>query len=133
VNAIVLDTDTVSLYRKGRLPASQVRHVDGGAICLSFATVGELHKWAIVHGWGAATRGGFELWLDQVTILPYDPGVARTWGHIAAGAQLRGRRRPQNDTWIAACCIRSGLPLLTQNRRHFADFALHDGLVLLAP
>ena len=48
-----------------------------------------------------------------------------------AAAQRRGRPRPLNDSWIAACCIESGLPLLTLNRRDFADFAEHDGLVLL--
>jgi predicted nucleic acid-binding protein len=84
-----------------------------------------------VQRWGATTRGGFELWLNKVTVLPYDPTVARTWGAIAAGAQLSGRRRPENDTWVAACCIYAGLPLLTQNRRDFDDFAEHDGLVLL--
>jgi predicted nucleic acid-binding protein len=47
-------------------------------------------------------------------------------------AQRRGRPRPLNDTWIAACCIKGGLPLLTLNRRDFADFAEHDGLVLLS-
>jgi predicted nucleic acid-binding protein len=50
---------------------------------------------------------------------------------LTARAQLRGRRRPQNDTWIEACFIEAGLPLLTLNRRDFADFAEHDGLVLL--
>jgi predicted nucleic acid-binding protein len=35
------------------------------------------------------------------------------------------------DTWIAACCIESGLPLVTLNRRDFADFAAYDGLVIL--
>jgi predicted nucleic acid-binding protein len=53
--------------------------------------------------------------------------LPRQWG----GAQRRGRPRPVNDTWIAACCIEGGLPLLTLNRRDFADFAEHDGLVLL--
>jgi predicted nucleic acid-binding protein len=53
------------------------------------------------------------------------------WGALAAGAQSRGRPRPQNDTWIAACCIESGLPLVTRNRRDYHDFAEHEGLVLL--
>jgi predicted nucleic acid-binding protein len=57
--------------------------------------------------------------------------VARVWGTITVGAQLRGRSRPLNDSWIAACCIERGLPLLTLNRRDFADFAEHDGLVLI--
>jgi toxin FitB len=58
------------------------------------------------------------------------PG-GKVWGTITAGAQGRGRPRPLNDTWIAACCIEGGLPLLTLNRRDFADFAEHDGLLLL--
>jgi toxin FitB len=36
-----------------------------------------------------------------------------------------------HDTWIAACRVGGGLPLLTLNLRDFADFAEHDGLVLL--
>jgi toxin FitB len=78
---IVLDTDVVSLYRVGRLPA------------------------------GLA--------------------VAQVWGELTTAAQRRGRPRPLNDTWIAACCIEAGLPLLTLNRRDFVDFSEHDGLVLL--
>jgi predicted nucleic acid-binding protein len=46
-------------------------------------------------------------------------------------AQRRGRPRPLHDTWIAACCIEAGLPLLTLNHRDFADFAERHGLVLL--
>ena len=38
-----------------------------------------------------------------------------------------------HDTWIAACCLENGLPLLTFNRPDFADFAEHDGLLLLSP
>jgi predicted nucleic acid-binding protein len=57
--------------------------------------------------------------------------VAKVWAEITVGAQQRGRPRPLNDSWIAACCIDRGLPLLTLNRRDFADYAEHDALVLL--
>src|SRR5437879_1444633 len=46
--------------------------------------------------------------------------------------KTRGRPRPQNDMWIAACCIRHGLPLVTLNTKDFADFSRYDGLVLLS-
>ena len=57
-------------------------------------------------------------------------------GRLPAGAARQvaandRRPRPLNDTWIAACCIESRRALLTLNRRDFADFAEHDGLVLL--
>jgi toxin FitB len=128
---IVLDTDVVSLHRTGRLPARFGRHMVGNQLCIAFATAAELWKGALAARWGGARRGGLDLWLDQATILPGGLSVARTWGAIAATAQLRGRPRPPNDTCIAACCIESGLPLVTLNRRDFADFAEHDGLVLL--
>ena len=39
--------------------------------------------------------------------------------------------RPQNDTWIAACCLRYQVPLVTLNTAHFGDVAERHGLVLL--
>jgi len=57
--------------------------------------------------------------------------VATTWGELQARAQLRGRPRPVNDTWIAACCIVDALPLATFNVKDFADFVTYDGLQLV--
>jgi toxin FitB len=132
VTRIVLDTDVVSQYRAGRLPSSHSRHLVGRELCIAVTTAGELWKGALVARWGEVRRSGLELWLDQATVLPVGLEVAFVWGAITAGARRRGRPRPGNDTWIAACCIESGLPLLTLNLRHFADFAEHDGLRLLA-
>ncbi|MFE9917427.1 hypothetical protein ACFYPG_19955 [Micromonospora sp. NPDC005553] len=42
----------------------------------------------------------------------------------------RGRPRPTNDSWIAACCLVDRLPLATFNGKDFADFAEYDGLRL---
>jgi predicted nucleic acid-binding protein len=128
---IVLDTDVVSLYRVGRLPAGLAIRVATNELSIAFATAGELWKGALDRRWGGPRRGGLELWLDEILILPAGRQVAKIWGEIMAGAERRGRPRPLNDTWIAACCIEGGLPLLTLNRRDFADFAEHDGLVLL--
>ena len=59
--------------------------------------------------------------------------VARTWGEIVAYADKRGRPRPVNDSWIAACCLTYELPLATLNRGHFDDFVEFEGLRLLLP
>jgi predicted nucleic acid-binding protein len=53
------------------------------------------------------------------------------WGEIQAHARLRGRPRPINDSWIAACCIARELPLATLNIKDFEDFAEHEGLELV--
>lgn len=128
---IVLDTDVVSLYRAGRLPAGFARQVVTNDISIAFATAGELCKGALAKRWGGARRGGLDLWLAETKTVSADLAVAQVWGTLTTAAQRRGRPRPLQDTWIAACCIEAGLPLLTLNQRDFVDFAEHDGLVLL--
>ncbi len=129
---IVLDTGVVSQHRAGRLPPRLARLVAGNDLSIAFATAGELWKGARARRWGGARRGGLERFLDQALILPAALKVATVWGELAAGRSDGGRPRSHNDTWIAACCIEGGLPLLTLDHRDFADFAEHDGLVLLA-
>jgi toxin FitB len=68
---------------------------------------------------------------NRVVVLPYSPRVATIWGEIQAHAQLRGRPRPVNDSWIAACCLARELPLATLNTKDFVDYAEHEGLELL--
>jgi predicted nucleic acid-binding protein len=128
---VVLDTDAASLAHKGRLAPELTLPLDGKVTCVTFVTVGELHKWAEIRSWGRRTRDELEAWLGRVVKLPYAEDVARTWGGIAARAEQRGRKRPVNDTWVAACCLAFGAPLLTLNRKDFVDFAQYEGLVLL--
>ena len=61
----------------------------------------------------------------------YNEDVARSWGRISAAAIQRGRPRPANDTWIAACALTYDLPLATLNTKDFKDFADHDRLNLI--
>jgi hypothetical protein len=57
--------------------------------------------------------------------------AAELWGELVGQAQLRGRPRRQNHTWIAACCLRYRLPLVALNTAEFDDFAEYHGLMLL--
>jgi predicted nucleic acid-binding protein len=43
---------------------------------------------------------------------------------------LRDEDDPDRRT-IAACCLVYGLPLATLNTKDFADFAEHEGLILV--
>lgn len=128
---VVLDTDIASRFQKGPAPAWAIPHLLGARTWLTFVTVGELTKWMEVRRWGARRRGELDRWIAARPVLPYDRRIARAWGELAAAAQHRGRPRPQNDTWIAACCIHHGIPLMTGNAKDFRDFADHDGLLLL--
>lgn len=70
-------------------------------------------------------------WLEGKYVLHSNGDVARNWGVISAYASLRGRPRPTNDSWVAACCLAYDLPLATRNVKDYEDFVEHEGLVIL--
>ncbi|MCO1581236.1 type II toxin-antitoxin system VapC family toxin [Crossiella sp. SN42] len=129
---IILDTDVASLTLKGQLPSALAAQLAGAQLGLTFVTLAELTKWATLRSWGTPKRHRLEQWLAAKPVLPYAADIARTWGQLAAYAVRRGRPRPHNDMWIAACCLAYGLPLATLNIKDFADFAEHEGLILIA-
>ena len=131
MDRVVLDTDVFSLSLKHRLPSPVLTRLIGRQPCITFVTLGELTQWAELRQWGRRNRDALEAWLGGVIILPYSEDVARTWGRISAAAIQRGRVRPANDTWIAACTLAHDLPFATLNFKDFADFAEHEGLNLI--
>lgn len=129
---VVLDTDVASRSIKGQLDGPLATKLTGAVWCVTFVTVGELWQWAAMRSWGRRTREELERWLGRVVVLDSDETISRTWGQICADARRRGRPRPSNDSWIAACCLARGLPLATLNLKDFDDFAEHAGLALIS-
>ena len=130
---VVLDTDVASLSIKHALPPWLLAELVGTQVAISFVTLGELTRWATLRNWGTTRRDALAVWLGSRPTLPYSDDVARRWGEISAHAVRRGRPRPQNDTWIAACALTFDLPLATLNVKDFLDFAEHEGLQLIRP
>jgi predicted nucleic acid-binding protein len=128
---VVLDTDVASRIIKRTLPASLTRQLIGLSPCVTFVTVAELHKWMAIRSWGPQRRAGLEGWLGGVPHLGYDDEVSRTWGNLSAEAVRRGRPRPSNDMWNAACCLAEDLPLATLNVKDYIDFTHHHQLQLI--
>ena len=131
MSPVVLDSDVASLIFRRRLAPTLTAKLAGRVLCVSFVSLAEMTVWAEVRNWGPTNRAALEEWLDSLVRLPYDDEVARMWGRIQAAAIRRGRTRPVNDTWIAACCLVHGLPLATRNLKDFTDFVDHDGLRLM--
>jgi predicted nucleic acid-binding protein len=131
MSLIVLDTDVASASLRNRLPdrlrAALARHT----MCVTFVTVGELAKWRVLRSWGPHRTADLARWREHVGVLAYDEALADMWGQLQARAQLRGRPRPHNDTWIAACCLVDNLPLATLNLKDFADFAEYERLIIV--
>ncbi len=131
MSIIVLDTDVASATLRNRLPDQLRARLVGQTMAITFVTVGELAKWRALRGWGPRRIADLARWREHVAVLQYDEAVAARWGQLQARAQLRGRPRPHNDTWIAACCLTDNLPLATLNTKDFTDFAERDGLTLI--
>jgi predicted nucleic acid-binding protein len=129
---VILDTDAASLSIKQQLPLTLLRELLGSQVGITFVTLGELTRWATLRQWGPTRRAELDAWLATRPTLPYTDGAARVWGEISAHATRRGRPRPQNDTWIAACCLAYELPLATLNVKDFRDFGEHEGLTLIS-
>jgi predicted nucleic acid-binding protein len=131
VSFVVLDTDVASASLRGRLPDRLRARLTGQTWCISFVTVGELTKWTVLRSWGPRKLAELAEWQRDVVLLPYSELVAVRWGELQARAEQRGRPRPVNDTWIAACCLVRNLPLATLNLKDFKDFADHEGMTVV--
>ncbi len=128
---VVFDTDIATRTHKGTLTGPIAGRLAMVVPVLSFVTVGELTKWTAARNRSQRRRDALDRWVDRRQAIWCDRPIARTWGELAAAADRRGRPRPQNDMWIAACCLAEGLPLATRNVKDYEDFVHHHGLVLI--
>lgn len=131
MRVVVLDTDAASALLRRRPSAALAAALAGQVPAITFVTLGELTKWTLVRRWGPRSLTDMRAFLASLVVLPYDQRVATRWGELQAYAQLRGRPRPVNDSWVAACCLVRGLPLTTFNLGDYADFVEHEGLELV--
>lgn len=128
---VALDTDVVSKLIKRQLPAPLLARLAERIPCVTFVTIAELTEWSIIRSWGPRRFAELESWLSGVPTLEYDDEVARTWAALSAAGRQRGRPRPINDMWNAACCLSAAVPLATLNAKHYLDFEQEHGLQLL--
>jgi predicted nucleic acid-binding protein len=80
-------------------------------------------------GLGSAKVNEMRTYASNFELLHCDNEVVKTWGRLSGLAMKGGAQVPNNDCWIAACCVVHSLPLLT----HDQDFKplVAQGLVLL--
>jgi len=131
MRSVVLDTDVSSLIIKKRLSVSLATKLIDSQLVITFVTRAELTKWAEVRSWGPGNRTVLARWMARVPMLPGDEDVADTYGVLSAAGMRRGRPRPMNDMWIAACCLTHDLPLATLNVKDFDDFRVYHGLEII--
>lgn len=61
-----------------------------------------------------------DLFLEAVDVLLPDEETPLVYGRIASELAQKGTPIPQNDIWIAAIALQTGLPLATEDK-HFRE------------
>jgi predicted nucleic acid-binding protein len=72
--------------------------------------------------WGVERVTALEARLAAVVVIPYDVDVCRAYARLKCEAKTAAgtdRVVGSNDLWVASCAIRHGLPLVSNNRKHF--------------
>lgn len=104
-----------------------VRNNDGRAaavlgsfrrIYLPVTVLGELLFGAACSGKAIQNRELVQDFADSCMLLPVNEEVALRYAELKWKLRKSGKPIPDNDLWIAALCIESGLPLITRDE-HF--------------
>lgn len=117
------------LMKTGDSPQKQAYrpHLADRLLAVSFITVGELLFGAYSNNWGQAKIRDLKQRLKSVVIVPYDLEVCSTYANLKY--RLKRNCIADNDLWIAACAVRHGIPLVSNNRSHFERV---PGIVLIS-
>jgi tRNA(fMet)-specific endonuclease VapC len=117
----LLDTDICIFIRQKR-PEQVLYHfqrVRPGEAALSVITYGELLYGAARNAQGEKALERLRALITVIPPLPLPEGAAEIYGAIRAELERRGEMIGNNDLWIAAHALASGLILVTNNEKEF--------------
>jgi predicted nucleic acid-binding protein len=90
---------------------------------LSFATVAELWRGAYAQRYNEESCKRLEAAIGLAVVVPPTNAVTHEWARLTNEARDKGhplgQKAQAHDAWVAATVRNMGLPLLTENRRHF--------------
>jgi tRNA(fMet)-specific endonuclease VapC len=114
---LALDSNAVIAYFGGDVRA--VAWIDAAdALFIPVVCVGELEFGARHSARVEDNLKRLESLLEQGVILDITRDTARIYAEIRQALTVRGTPIPESDLWIAACCLQSHLPLLSEDT-HF--------------
>lgn len=120
--AVVVDTDVVSfVFKNNSYSAKYKSHLDGEFMYLSFMSLAELRKWALISNWGARKNANFEIHLRRYSIVHSTSQLCQLWAEISDAGKRSGINIAVGDAWIAAAALFFDVPLVTHNRKHFQN------------
>ncbi len=117
----LLDTN-IFIYIRQKRPDEvlrRFRNLRPGEAAISVITYGELFYGAVKHIQQATAIAQLRELLHHLPALPLPEGASESYGKIRAELEARGEVIGNNDLWIAAHALASGLILVTNNEKEF--------------
>jgi predicted nucleic acid-binding protein len=127
MNAVVVDTDVVSLISKG--DSRVEKHLSALAtpdLLVSFMTEAELERWILQAKWGPERIIRFRTYMKRFVSVPSSRDLIVKWAEVMVAARSVGRRIEVADAWIAATALLYEAPLVTNNPRDYMGVAAID-------
>jgi tRNA(fMet)-specific endonuclease VapC len=122
----VIDTDVWSYLYKGSDEAELYQpHLSGNILIISFQTQAELLRWCMSADWGPRRRAHLKAHLQRYVIENSSEALSFRWAEAMQSGRRNGRPITSADASIAATALLLGVPLITNNRKHFLGV---DGL-----
>ena len=117
----LLDTN-ICIYIRQERPEGvlrRFRRLRTGEAVLSVVTYGELFYGAMKSAQRAVALERLRELAHLLPPLPLPETAAETYGAIRAQLEVKGEMIGNNDLWIAAHALASGLTLVTNNEKEF--------------
>ena len=92
--------------------------IESRRLAISVVTLGELRYGALAAGWQEERTALLEAELRTYGTVPVDAYVAERYAAVRMRCERMGRRKDDNDLWIAATAIHYGIPLASLDRDH---------------
>src|SRR6266571_5167297 len=116
MNAVVVDTDVVSLVFKGDSRAERyVSALAAPDLLVSFMTEAELERWILEARWGPERVIRFRIYMKRFVSVPSSRDLIVKWAEVMFVARSLGKRTEVADAWIAATALLYDALLVTNN------------------
>ena len=120
--AVLVDTSVVWLYLRDDASARLYDpHLARKTLCISFVTLGELHRWATTYRFAPSHQLRLDTALRRYALLPADRSLARTWAEVICESNERGHAISHDAAWLAATARHYNIPLITHDPDAFRD------------
>ena len=116
MNAVVVDTDVVSLVFKGDSRAEKyLSALTAPDLLVSFMTEAELERWILQAKWGPERIVRFRTYMKRFVSVPSSRDLIVKWAEVMVAARSLGRRIEVADAWVAATTLLYDATLVTNN------------------